>query len=288
MLGILLQTRSVSRAAERLGVSQPTVSRSLAQLRDLLADPLLVRSGGGMTLTQRGVELAKPLEEWLALTSTVLEPQVFAPADLDRTFRIATTDFGVLSVVSPALAAISAAAPLSRVEIAAFSGDMFKKLVAGELDVIITGFEPDLSVTHSRHLFRETQALVMRADHPLALRHRGGLVPLEDYLAWPHIAMAIGDPDVDHVHQSLGERAAERRVVARLPYFYAAPDLLGASDAILTIPRRAADRLAGTHGLACLDAPPEAAGFDYWALWHERSARDLAIGWLVDTFAAVG
>ncbi|MFC3440413.1 LysR family transcriptional regulator [Sphingobium rhizovicinum] len=281
-LSILLQTRSVSRAAQRLGLSQPTVSRALGQLRQLLADPLLVRSGAGMTLTRRGVELAQPLEDWLALTTTMLAPSDFAPETLDRVFRMAATDYGVLSVLSPALPAIGAAAPDCRIDVSAFSEDMFRKLAAGELDLVIYGLEPDLSLAHSRHLFRETQSLIVRPDHPLATQDS---VTLDDYLRWPHVAISIGEPHVDHVHASLGDRADERRVVARLPYFYAAPDLIGASDAILTMPDRAAQRFARSHGFACLPAPQEVAGFDYWLLWHERSARDPATLWLIEMLA---
>jgi DNA-binding transcriptional LysR family regulator len=283
-LSMLLQTRSVSRSAQRLGLSQPTVSRALGQLRQLLADPLLVRSGGGMTLTQRGEELAQPLESWLAITSTLLEPPPFAPLDLGRAFRIAATDYGVLSVVSPALPTIGTTAPACRIDVSAFSGDMFKKLVSGELDLIIYGFEPDLSLTYSRHLFHETQSLIVRADHPLAARGSIDPISLDDYLAWSHVAVTIGDPDIDHVQSCLGGRAAERQIVARVPYFYAAPDLIGATDTILTMPTRAAKRFARSHGFVCLPAPVEVKGFDYWILWHERSARDPAILWLIDRF----
>ncbi len=284
-LSILLQTRSVSRAAQRLGISQPTVSRALSQLRRLFSDPLLVRSGGGMALTPRGIELAQPLEEWLTLTSTVLEPGQFTASDLNRNFRVAATDYGVLSVVSPALPIIGKAAPSCRIDVTAYSNDMFKKLAAGELDLIIYGLEPDLSLAHSRHLFRECQSLIVGPGHPLLKRKLTDAVSLEEYLAWPHVALSIGDPHYDHVEFCLGERAFERRVVASVPYFYAAPDLIGASDAILTMPSRAAQKFALSHGFLRLPAPPEITGFDYWILWHERSARDPATLWLIDRLA---
>lgn len=281
-LSMLLQTRSVSRSAQRLGLSQPTVSRALGQLRQMLADPLLVRSGGGMTLTQRGEALAQPLEAWLAMSAALLEPATFDPALLHRNFRVAATDYGVLSVVSPALPVIGAAAPGCGIDVSAFSGDMFKKLVSGELDLIIYGFQPDLSLTHARHLFCETQSLIVRPGHPILA---DGSVSLDAYLAWPHVAVTVGDPDIDHVQSCLGDRAGERHLVARLPYFYAAPDLIGATDAILTMPTRAAGRFARSHGFACLPSPTEIKGFDYWVLWHERSARDPATLWLIDQLA---
>ena len=278
---MLLQTQSVSRTAKRLGLSQPTVSRALGQLRQMLADPLLVRSGGKMTLTQRGVELAKPLEEWMAITSTVLQPVAFAPAILDRRFVIAASDYGVLSVINPMLPVVNAVAPACQIEVVAYSDDMFKKLAAGEIDIIVHGFEPDMSLAYAQPLFRETQSLIVRRGHPL-LSGCADAVSLESYLAWPHIAISIGGDGYDHVRTCLAERNTERRVVVRIPYFYAAPDLVGASDAILTMPTRAAIRFARLHDFACLPAPEEITGFDYWALVHDRSVRDPATQWLMD------
>jgi DNA-binding transcriptional LysR family regulator len=285
ILAVLLQTRSISRAAKRMGVSQPTVSRALGQLRTALADPILVRSGGRMALTQRGAELAQPMEAWLATTSTLLQPSAFSPVALDRRFTIAASDYGVLSVISPVLCAIRAVAPDCRIEVAPYSEDMFQKLATGEIDVIVHGFEPDQSVTHARPLFRETQSVILRRDHPLLLSGANA-VTLQSYLAWPHIGVSIGAEGYDHVDACLAKRSVERQVLVRVPYFYAAPDLIGSSDAILTMPTRAATRFAHLHGLACLAAPEEIAGFDYWALVHERSVRDAATQWLTDMLVA--
>lgn len=284
-LANLLQTQSISRTAMRLGRSQPTVSRALNQLREILADPLLVRSGGKMILTQRGVELAGPLEEWMAITSTVLQPVSFTPSALDRRFVVAASDYGVLSVISPTLSAINEASPGCRIEVTAYSDDMFKKMAAGEIDLIIHGFKPDMSITYARHLFAETQSLIVRPDHPI-LSLCPAPVSLDDYLAWPHVAISIGADGYDHVQFCLGDRDVERRVAVRLPYFYAAPDLIGASDAILTMPTRAATKFAQLYGFICLPAPEEILNFDYWALVHERSIRDAATQWLIDMMSA--
>lgn len=270
----------MSRTAARLGLSQAAVSRSLAQLRLLFSDPLLVRSGGGLELTHRAAELVGPLEEWLAMTSAMSAPASFAASELDRTFRIASTDYGVLSVLSPAISRLHTIAPGCRIDVASFSPDMYRKLAIGELDLIVSGFEPDLSAVHSRHLFSETQSIVVRADHSLS--SETDAPSIDEYLAWPHIAISVGDPAFDHVQASLRDRADERRILTCLPYFYAAPDLIGQSDAILTLPMRAGQRFAAAYGFCCRPAPQDIPGFDYWALWHERSARDPAIAWLVD------
>lgn len=280
-LALLLQTKSVTRTALRLGLSQPSVSRSLAQLREILGDPLLVRSGSGMELTRRAEELAAPVQQWLESTSSLLQPSSFDPATLDRTFRIASTDFGVLTVLSPAMPHILKEAPSILLEITPFSGDMMQKLGSGELDLIVTGLEPDRSSAYERHLFSETFSCVVRPGHPLVASGARALT-LDDYLAWPHVGLAISEKELDPQTERLGPRAGERRVQVRLPYFHAAPHFIAQSDAIMTLPSRAAVRFCADHGFARLAAPPELYGFDYWLLWHERNRRDPATIWLGD------
>jgi DNA-binding transcriptional LysR family regulator len=283
-LAVLLKTRSVTRAAAQLNTSQPSVSRALAQLRTLLGDPLLVRTRGGMALTRRAEELSAPLQNWLAATTSLLEPEQFDPAALVRRFRIASTDFGVLAVIAPALEQLAEAAPGATVEIVPLrGGSMLGELTSGSVDLLVSGLEPNPAQTHTRRLFAEDFSCLFRRDHPLG---RGsGPVPLETFLAWPHIALTVGDDDFDRIDQRLGVDGAARRVIARLPYFGIAPFLIGGSDALVTLPTTAARRMAGSD-LTLRPAPLEVGTFDYWLVWHERTARDPASIWLRDLLAA--
>lgn len=286
VLGLLLRTKSVTRTAQRLGVSQPSVSRSLAQLRDLLDDPLLVRTAGGMELTRRAEELAGPLQAWLTDTSTLLEPAQFDPGALERRFRIASTDFGVAAVVAPSLHHIAAAAPGVAIDIQPFSDDMIAKLTSGEIDVIVSGLDPDRSQTYDRFLFADSFSCVVSRSHPLAQRPSHAPLPLDDFLAWPHISLVVNENEFDRVAVRLGEQADQRRVIARLPYFQAAPSLIRGSDAIMTLPTRAAMDFVRSHDLARLPGPACLGKMNYRLLWNERSRRDPAIHWLCDMFAA--
>ena len=105
-LAVLLQTRSVTQAALRVGISQPAMSRSLARLRHLLGDPLLVRTRNGMLPTKRAEELIEPLQQWLTEAGLIVLPPGLEPRRLIRRFRIAASDHGVRTLVAPALAAI--------------------------------------------------------------------------------------------------------------------------------------------------------------------------------------
>jgi DNA-binding transcriptional LysR family regulator len=264
-------------------VSQPAVSRALSSLRRDLNDPLLVRSGHGMELTSRAQNLALPLAEWMATTSALLQAPDFDPRTLKRRFRIASTDFGVTAVVAPALTAISKQAPGVGIDVSPFTPDMVARMVSGEIDLIVTGLEPDRALTYDRLLFTDSFSVLARAGHPLA-----GLtepMSIDAFLEWPHITLLVSDREFDRVNHVLGPRAAERNIVASLPYFHAAPRLIGASDAIMTLPTRAAAPLAREHGLSLLEPPRMLGRLDYWLLWHERNRRDPATQWLCDVIA---
>lgn len=215
ILAQLLRTRSVTRTARHMGVSQPAISRSLAQLRDLLGDPLLVRTGTGMALTRRGEELAEPVEAWLAATTTLLAPPHFDPAELQRRFRIASTDFGVAAVVAPALGAIMRAAPGTSIDIVPLGSDMARALTAGEVDLVISGLDPDPAVTYERFLFLEGFRCVALPDHPLMAGGSAEPLDVEAFLAWPHISFTVSDTGFDRIDHRLGSLAARRHVIAR-------------------------------------------------------------------------
>lgn len=219
ILGLLLRTKSVTRTAQQLGVSQPSVSRSLAQLRSLLGDPLLVRTAGGMELTRRAEELAPSLQDWLATTAGLLEPPRFDPATLDRRFRVASTDFGVAAVVAPTLPHIGRAAPLAAIDIVPLTGDMVARLTAGEIDLIISGLDPDPAQTYERFLFTETFSCVVDRHHKLAAHPTDRSLSVEDFLSCPHISFVVSDSGFDRIELRLGDLASRRRVIARLPYF---------------------------------------------------------------------
>lgn len=283
-LALLLKTRSVTRTAVQLRTSQPSVSRALAQLRKLLDDPLLVRSGGGMTLTRRAEELAGPMQEWLAATTALLEPPQFTPGALERSFRIASTDFGVLAVIAPVLPRFMELAPHASIEIVPLKGSMSEELAAGDVDLLVSGLDPNPSQTYERYLFSEDFSCLFRAGHPLA-QSTGG-VSLDALLEWPHVALTVGEEDFDRVESRLGPSAARRRVLVRTPYFAASVRVIGNSDAIVTLPTRAARDFAAAHGLAMRPAPSEIGTFAYRLLWHERTARDPASVWLRELLAA--
>lgn len=272
-------------AARKLSISQPAASRSLAQLRTAFQDPLLIRTNRGMELTRRGEELIEPLRDWLATTTSLFTVKDFDPGTLDRTFRIASTDFGVFAALPPLLGTFHEQAPNAAIEIIPYDDGIIARLGSGDLDLVVTGRKPDFSATYGCHLFRECCSCMMRAGHP-AWNGDGRPLSLERYLDWPHIRVIVAEAGLDHISLFLDERGLQRKVVATLPYYQAVPRLVPASDAIATLPSRLARPFADDPRFAIMPAPPEIAAFDYWVLWHERSRRDPATLWVIDLLVA--
>ncbi|THU01078.1 LysR family transcriptional regulator [Lampropedia puyangensis] len=287
VLAALLSSRSVTRTARQLGMSQPAVSRSLAVLRHLFSDPLLVKTGSGMTLTQRAEALREPVDAWLFATRQVVRQTGAADGGCPSgPIRIASTDFGVLSVIEPAMPFIMQHAPDLVLDICSLVPESLNLLSGGAVDVVVSGFDPEPGRTHERHLFTETYCCVFQRDHPLA--SVGSDVPLstEELLNWPHVLVTVNGMDVDPFGMALGSAVDQRRVAARLPFFASAPLLLQKTNALFVTPLKTYQYfLQAGFALTSRPAQVDFGTFDYWLYWHERSRRDPAIQWLLDAFS---
>lgn len=274
-LDALLDTCSVSGAADRMGISQPAMSRILARLRDQIGDPLMVRRGVGMVLTPRAEALAEPLKLWLAAGQAMMQAPVFDPATLERTFRIASTDFGVLSVLRPALAGIARSAPSVAYEVQALAADSLKSLADGRIDLVIVGFKSDYPGVRWRRLFTEHRLALCRRGHPAL----GKPMTEERFFAWPHVTPLIGDGFAEPLVKD-GMDMSQRNILLSAPSFSSIPYLVAETDAFAVLPSRAARYFAPLHDLTVFDPPIDLPEFDYYVAWHERSDADLPTRWL--------
>ncbi|SEJ88037.1 transcriptional regulator, LysR family [Sphingobium sp. AP50] len=285
MLNQLLQVGSVSVVARRLRVSQPTVSRGLARLREIFDDPLFIRTNQGLQRRQRAEELLEPLSEWLGNADALFEPKIFDPGALEKSFRISATDSGLAAIFSLVHARLAALAPHARVDIQFYSDNVANRLASGQTDFVISGYLPDDRTAYSRRLMAETSVCVIRRDHPL-LALSGG-IDLGAYLDYPHVNVTVGDEGVDPLSSLLALQQVERKIVATIPFFFGVGAFLYDMDAIATVPGRVADQLCLDPRLAQLPAPAEIPGYDYWLLWHERIRRDPSTAWFVDLVADI-
>jgi DNA-binding transcriptional LysR family regulator len=281
MLLVLLETRSVTKSGEALAISQPAASRVLAQLRQVLGDPLLVRGRHGNTLTPRAESLRPLLAEVLQSLASLLEKENFEPHSAKLALRIAATDHGAAVVLAPLVQALALLAPGITVEVAPWSADTLSDLEDGKLDLALDVESPLPDNFHSRTLFKECYACLVREGHPVVhtLRKDGSLHPSKAS-TYPQIVLLypVGSRlEGDDVLARLGHPA--KRIAMRTPYFASAPLLLADTDHVILLPSRLGQTFAQSGALTLIPLHG-ATSFDYRLIWHERTQKDVGIGWL--------
>lgn len=274
---VLLEQRGVSRAAERLGISQPSMSRILARLRDQFQDPLLVRGPHGMVLTPRAEALQAPLLKWVSDGDDLLRAPAFDPLHSRATFKVASSDFGVLSVVNPVLETLQTGAPDCTLAVEPLSDSSLRRLSEGVLDVVITGYRPEGSGLQSRVLFVDHYLGVARKGHPIF----GTPLSTDDVLDWPHVVTTVGPGLGDWIAKALPD-ITFRKGTLHSNSFSLTPHMVAASNAMAILPARAAIWASETLDLKTFVLPFEFAPLDYYLVWHERSGADPATLWLID------
>lgn len=290
-LAALLEERHVSRAAARINLSQPATSRALQRLRRILDDQLLVRSSKGFQLTPRAEQLSRQLSDIVPGLERLFREDTFTPADDDRTWRIAGTDYAVSTFAAPLLRTLRAESPHSRLCWHSWYDHVFDHVDRGDLDLAFFGIDAPAHL-RSQRLFTDTFVCLVDNNHPLAGR---SAMDLTDYLACSHVIVDVdggSQPAVDVPLAALGER---RRAIVTVPYHVAALWILGgAGDLVATIPARLLDTLPDTAPYRVLSAPAELPAMSYCMSWHPRLDDDPAHRWLraaveaVSQSAAVG
>lgn len=280
-LDALLDTRSVTTAARRTGVSQPAMSRSLKSLRDLFDDPLLVRGKDGLLLTPRASLLCEPLRRSLSnLAGVVAGRGEFDPATSTRRFIVEMPDY-LMGLLGPALCdRVIRDAPGVTLDVRlAHRTDFSSRLEAGTADVVVHAcLEPPAGLS-GLGLVRDRFACAVRKGHPLAPKKKK--MSLATYAALPHCLIAVSDEaQVGSVDLALEEHGLRRHVACRVRSFLAAPMVVAQSDAILTGPARLLRWFAERYPIQVFPAPIPVHDFEYIALWHERFESEPAHAWL--------
>jgi DNA-binding transcriptional LysR family regulator len=286
-LDALVAEGNVTRAAERVGLTQPAMSHALARLRKLFDDPLLVRSPQGMLPTARALELVVPIRRALGDIDGALRQQpAFDPREARRTFTLACVDFGSLVIVPPLLARLRAEAPGADLLVRQLRSDEIERQLAeGEVDLAVgVLYGEDEPWMVGQRLFTERFVCVVRADHPTAK----GPLSLAEFVALEHALISPRGRQGGFVDRALAKLGHQRRVALAIPHFLAAPIVVATSDLILTVPERIARAFARMLPLRILEPPLEVEGFDVTQYWHGRQARDPAHAWFRALVAEVG
>jgi len=278
-LDALLTERSVTRAAARLGVSQPTTSYNLARLRELFGDELLTRSPEGMRPTPRALAIGERLRGALGtLRGIVRGDDAFDPATSERVFTVSLPDSAEVLLGPALMARLRREAPGIRLLLRSVErGQAPRELDADRLDLAIDLFGPEGQGHHKRRLlYRDRYVCLYNAD----LLGIGETVSLEDYLRFPHVLTSLRGTAHGVVDDALAERGLARTLALTTPRFLAVPFLVKGSPVMTTMQARLANYFAGTLGLTVSEAPIALPEVSVSMLWHASYDADPAHRWL--------
>lgn len=287
----LMRERSVTRAAARLGLSQPATSAALRRLRAIADDPLFTRTGRGLHPTARALQMAGPVGDALtSLRDSFRGPEAFDPATATRSFTVMMSDIGEIIYPARLIARIRRDAPGVRVFVRPLAHAVLaEELERGTVDLAlgyIAGLPPSIL---AQRLFDEEFVCAARRDHP---RVRAPLT-LDRYLEEQHLLVArsgggetpAARPLDGAVVARLAAMGVERRVAMSMPHFLPAPIVVGATDLLLTLPRQLGEVFREHARLALLPLPFDVPMFTVSAFWHRRFDADPGNRWLRGTIA---
>lgn len=280
VLEAVIEERNVTRAAQRLHLSQPAVSHALGRLRDSLGDPLLLRGPGGMTPTPLAMRLARPVKEALGtLRDALAAQQHFDAARMNETFRIGVTDYGELLLLPRLAEAVSSEAPLTRIITQPIRQESLgEDLAGGVIDVAIGFVHQAPAGTHAKKLLEEKYAC-------LARRGFRGPLTLKRYLAARHLQVSPSGVLAGPADEALAKRGLRREVVFATPHFLSGAGIVARTTLLMTTPERVARYFARDAPLRILKPPFEIASITMTMMWSERTHADPAQRWLRDALA---
>jgi DNA-binding transcriptional LysR family regulator len=271
-LDALIEEANVTRAALRAGMSQPAMSRALGRLRHLLGDQLLVRGAAGLQRTTRAEALRPRLVALLAEVRSLVSDEVFVPHLYEGQWVIASTDHQTIMLLPRLMARISREMPKVDVRVVPLAGDVYPRLLSGEIDLAFSVSETPMPLQLRRQaLYRDRFVTLLRQGHPALTDWT-----LARFAALDHVLVTIADDGKGVLDDTLAAHGMSRRIALRLPHFMAAIGIVATSDLVVTLPFSIAGRFAGAFGLAIVDPPLARQPFEAISIWSEAVDRDPA------------
>ncbi len=279
VLETIYTEEGITKAAERLHLTQPAVSHALSRLRDLFEDPLFERQGYKMIPTPLTRRLIAPLREHLQGIGTLLnDVQAFDPAVAKRRYVVGLRDYMESTVMPPMMRALSVEGP--QMGLSAVRVDRRKmegELAAGTLDLAIDMLLPvSEQVMHAR-VHADTMAVVARAGHPAM---KDGHLDLNGYLAQRHVLVTSRRSGLGFEDVELRRMGVQRRVALRCQFHFAACRTVSQTDLLLTMPASYATIANQPFGNQVLPFPAPLPPYDAYMYWHASTDNDPANRWL--------
>lgn len=280
-LKALVEERSVSRAAEKLCMSQPAMSHVLRRLRSQLDDPILVKSKAGMEPTARALALLEPTVAVLREIERIVEPpSAFDPATSRRRFTIATSDYVACALLPLIAESATRIAPGVELRIRQpLSGAPHIAIEEENIDLAV-GYDAILgAMSHicSQRLMSESMVCLTRRCNPAV---PGDEITLARFLECRHMLISWRQSGKGLIDDCLAKQGLRRNVSLILPNFMSAPWVLERTDLLLCLPRRMAERFVKLSPLKILPVPIDLPPYELMMLWHPRHEKDQAHSWL--------
>lgn len=276
MLSALYEAKTVSAAAETLGISQQAVSLQLKRVREILGDLLFVRTGHGMVPTAYGQLIQTHVRQLLEMVHALPMPSTIPLEKIERTLSISATDHAQRIIANDLFRALRHAAPKVNTKISNIeSTSLIRRMQSGEIDIAFTsnGYVPEGLLTTA--LFTERYICVsgtLLADGPEPL-------PLESLAEYDFLVVSPGVPDFDGSAGGwFAQHGLRRRVVASLPSFFMAIEYLRNSNMVAFLP----SRLLPCDGLYEVPLEKYPPGFQMVAAYHPSAMHDSLLSWVLD------
>ncbi|MFG0755474.1 LysR family transcriptional regulator [Pseudomonas sp. TYF_14] len=275
-LDALLDERSVTKAADRLSLTQPAVSGMLNRLRDSFDDPLFIRAQRGIVPTLRAQQLAAPIKQLISDMEALLQQEAFNPTTSKMFVTVAATDYALRAVVVPFLSALRKQAPNIRVAVRAVDlASLPTQLEQGEIDIALVTPEMIPPGALSQRLFDERYVCLMSATHPDA---QPATLSLDRFCELDHVLVSPAGGSFSGVtDEALSTINRRRRVCISVSSFLILPELLSTCNLIAVVPERLTP---ADETLVVREPPVDIPGFTKAMIWHGRTERDEGQRWV--------
>src|SRR5215472_17741044 len=280
----IAEERNVTRAASRLLLSQPAVSRALQRLRDTFHDDLLIRTSNGYEPTPKGQRILQDLATMLPRLDRLMAGGDFDPSTEDATFRIAATDHAALLLVPPLYNSVLSKPTKVDFSFVPLHAGQYEALEKGRLDLV-------LNADHDTSIFHLTKEVIVEVDFVCVVSRKSKFeraITLNQYLAAEHVAVDIIGGVQTHPDRHLAAIGEKRRCRLVVAQHTVAMHVAAVTDMIATVPRRMALLEAPKRVTKILEGPAALGSFKYIMTWHERMQTDAAHVWLRSTIRELG
>lgn len=268
---------NVSRAAERLNMTQPAVSHALRRLRRITNDELFLKVPSGVSPTPKALELWGPIREGLVHIRLALSPPSFEPSSSMQTFTLAMADYSVALFLPKLLPILAHSAPNINIRIVPNTNiNAAKLLEQSEIDLAMGRFYRSTVRLRVQEIIGDRYICIMRKDHPLAHKR----LTLKQYIKADHLLVTLTGEATGLVDKQLREMDLSRRIALTVNQFTLVPELIAGSDLISAIPLRMVERNPFRTDLHITELPLKIAPAFLQMMWHERSQVDPAHEWL--------